>query len=48
MASVKGFSMAAFIEYGNGKLNNVSGKDMEMQTAFKTDLKKANAMRFCS
>lgn len=43
MASVKGFSMAAFIEYGNGKLNNVSKKDMEMQTAFKTDLKKAIA-----
>jgi hypothetical protein len=43
MASTKGFSMAAFIEYGNGKLNNVSGKDMEIQTAFKTDLKKAIA-----
>lgn len=43
MSSVKGFSMAAFIEYGNKKLNNVSGKDMEMQTAFKTDLKKAIA-----
>lgn len=43
MATTKGFSMAAFIEYGNGKLNNVSGKDMEIQTAFKTDLKKAIA-----
>ena len=43
MSSVKGFSMSAFVEYANGKLNNVSGKDMEMQTAFKTDLKKAIA-----
>lgn len=43
MATTKGFSMAAFIEYGNGKINNVSGKDLEMQTAFKTDLKKAIA-----
>ena len=40
MSSVKGFSMAAFIEYGNGKLNNVSGKDMEIQQAFKADLKR--------
>lgn len=43
MASNKGFSMAAFIEYGNKKINNVSGKDAEFQTAFKTDLKKAIA-----
>ena len=43
MSSVKGFSMAAFIEYGNSKLNNTSGKDLEMQTAFKTDLKRAIA-----
>lgn len=43
MASTKGFSMAAFIEYGNGKINNVSGHDMEIQTAFKTDLKRAIA-----
>lgn len=43
MATTKGFSMAAFIEYGNNKLNNTSGKDSEIQAAFKTDLKKAIA-----
>ena len=43
MSSVKGFSMGAFIEYGNGAINNVSGKSEDIQTAFKTDLKKAIA-----
>lgn len=39
----KGFSMGAFIAYGNNKINNVSGNDAGIQTAFKTDLKKAIA-----
>ena len=43
MATKKPFSMAAFIEYGNKKINNATGNDLEMQTAFKTDLKKAIA-----
>lgn len=43
MATSKGFSMAAFIQYGNNKINNVSGQDADIQTAFKTDLKKAIA-----
>ena len=43
MATNQMFSMAAFVKYGNGKINNVSGKDMEIQTAFKSDLKKAIA-----
>lgn len=43
MATKAGFSMAAWIEYGNSKLNNATGKDLEIQTAFKADLKKAIA-----
>lgn len=43
MATNKVFSFASFVEYGNGCINNVSGKTPEIQTAFKTDLKKAIA-----
>ena len=43
MATSKGFSMSAFIEYGNAKINNATGKDATFQEAFKTDLKRAIA-----
>lgn len=39
----KGFSLAAWVAYGNGCINNVSGNTPEIQTAFKSDLKKAIA-----
>lgn len=43
MATNKGFSFASFVAYGNSCINNASGKTPEIQTAFKTDLKKAIA-----
>ena len=39
----KGFSMSAFIAFGNGCINNVNGNTPDIQSAFKTDLKKAIA-----
>lgn len=39
----KGFSLAAFVEYGNNCFNNTTGNTPTMQTAFKSDLKKAIA-----
>lgn len=43
MATSKVFSFASFVEYGNSAINNTSGNTGEIQTAFKTDLKKAIA-----
>lgn len=40
MATSKGWSLAAFCQYGNECIN---GKNKEMQSAFKSDLKKAIA-----
>ena len=42
MATTKGFSFAAFVEYGNKCINN-QGTSVPMQDAFKKDLKKAIA-----
>lgn len=39
----KGFSMSVFIAFGNGCINNVNGNTPDIQSAFKTDLKKAIA-----
>lgn len=39
----KPFSYAAFVAYGNAAINNASGKTADLQTAFRTDLKKAIA-----
>lgn len=43
MSTSKVFSFASFVAYGNGAINNASGNTPEIQTAFKTDLKKAIA-----
>lgn len=43
MATNKTFSFASFVEYGNACINNTTGNTPEIQTAFKTDLKKAIA-----
>ena len=43
MATNKTFSFASFVEYGNACINNTTGNTTEIQTAFKTDLKKAIA-----
>ena len=39
----KGFSLASLVAYGNGCINNTKGNTPAIQTAFKTDLKKAIA-----
>lgn len=39
----KSFSFAAWVSYGNSCINNTTGNTPEIQTAFKTDLKKAIA-----
>ena len=43
MSTNKGFSFASFVAYGNACINNASGNTPEIQTAFKSDLKKAIA-----
>ena len=43
MATNKTFSFAAWVNYGNACINNTTGNTPEIQTAFKTDLKKAIA-----
>lgn len=39
----KSFSYASFVAYGNSCINNTTGNTSEIQSAFKTDLKKAIA-----
>ena len=39
----KSFSFAAWVNYGNACINNTTGNTPEIQTAFKSDLKKAIA-----
>lgn len=43
MPTNKTFSLAAFVAYGNSCINNASGNTPDIQSAFKTDLKKAIA-----